>query len=340
MANGSDVQEITFQQALDCTQTIQRDLLLGNGFSIAGHDAFDYRRLLDRASVPDDVRAIFASARTSNFEAVMRILLAEAHGAVGQSAADARRKIEALKRALVESIHEVHPERRNLISADRWAHCETFLEHFIGRKRPGGRIFTTNYDLLLCWAVAPDREIGKNRRLNAYEGFRGGPYDSVGGATIVYLHGALHLARDQRGERQLQYRGAGVALHDQIKAQLERGEYPIFVSEGASSLKEPKSPGFLKDALRAFRGTCNAQTKRALFTLGHGLGPEDAHILGRIAKGRIPNVYLGAFGRWEIDAFHPIARSWVAARAEAGGPSLQVFIFDSTDVVWGPSKTN
>jgi len=340
MADGEDVQEITFEQALDCTQNFQRDLLLGNGFSIGGHDAFDYSQLLVRASVPDDVSAIFASARTSNFEAVMRILLAEAQGAGGQPAADARRKIGALKTALVHSIHEVHPERRNRISSDRWARCEAFLEHFIGRKRPGGRIFTTNYDLLLCWAVAADREIGENRRLNAYEGFRGGPYQGVGEATIIYLHGALHLVRDQWGERQLQYRGTGVALHDQIKAQLERGEYPIFVSEGASSLKEPKSPGFLKDAHGAFRGTCNTQTKRALFTLGHGLGPEDAHILSRIAKGKIPNVYLGAFGRREMETFHPIARSWVAARAKAGRPSLKVFIFDSTGVVWGPSKTN
>jgi hypothetical protein len=111
MADGAGVQEITFEQALGCTQTIQRDLLLGNGFSIGGHGAFDYRQLLDRASVPDDVRAIFASARTSNFEAVMRILLAETQGVGGQPAADARRKIEALKTALVHSIHEVHPDQ-------------------------------------------------------------------------------------------------------------------------------------------------------------------------------------------------------------------------------------
>lgn len=37
MADCAEVQEITFQQALDCTHTIQRDLLLGNGFSIGAH---------------------------------------------------------------------------------------------------------------------------------------------------------------------------------------------------------------------------------------------------------------------------------------------------------------
>jgi len=41
MADGADVQKITFQQTLDCTRTIQRDLLLGSSFSIGGHDAFD-----------------------------------------------------------------------------------------------------------------------------------------------------------------------------------------------------------------------------------------------------------------------------------------------------------
>ena len=228
MTDGAEVQEITFQQALDCTQHLERNLLLGNGFSIAAHGAFDYRQLLDRAGVPDDIRGIFAAARTSNFEAVMRILLTEAPSAGPAAVAEAQRKIKDLKAALIRSIHEVHPPRRKLICSTRWARCEEFLAHFIGKERPGGRIFTTNYDLLLSWAVGPERDRKRPDRLfkNPYEGFRGGPYgNALGSANIIYLHGALHLAKDRWGrEKQLQYWGTGIPLHDQIAAQLERGD--------------------------------------------------------------------------------------------------------------------
>jgi hypothetical protein len=327
------VEEATFHEALELTKGVERDLLLGNGFSIAAHDGFDYRRLLDRASIPEDVRGIFAAARTSNFEAVMRILLTEAVGHP-REAKEAGEKIQALKVALVQAIHEVHPPRRNQIPQPRWDRCVGFLEHFIGRGRKG-RILTTNYDLLLSWAVAPDREQGKHRRLDAYEGFRGGPYDGLAGATIIYLHGALHLYADQGYPRQLQYRSTGVAIHDQVAALLDRNLFPIIVTEGASSLKEPRSPGFLLDAYKAFQGTCRSAGKKALFTLGHGLGPEDSYLLDWIAKGTIQTLCLGAFNRQEEEAFHEIADRWVAARAARGKP-LKVYIFNSADQAWGP----
>ncbi|MDB5464871.1 MAG: hypothetical protein JWP23_3260, partial [Phenylobacterium sp.] len=126
----STVEEVTFEEAIEHTKHLPRDLLLGNGFSIAAHDAFRYDSLLDRASVPDEVRAIFAAHRTPNFEAVMRFLLAESIGMNPDQARDARNKIEALKKALIDSIHDVHPPRRGCISDPQWARCEDFLEHF------------------------------------------------------------------------------------------------------------------------------------------------------------------------------------------------------------------
>lgn len=329
------VEEKPFSELLDLTKQVERDLLLGNGFSMGAHDGFHYGQLLDRASVPEDVRAIFAAARTSNFEEVMRILIAEASGMTPAQAREAWDKIDALKRALVQSIHEVHPPRRNAIPQTQWEHCEQFLEHFIGRKRKG-RVLTTNYDLLLSWAVAPDRDRGKHRRLDAYEGFRGGPYGGLEGATIIYLHGALHLYAEQGHLRQLQYRTTGIALHDQVADRLDQGHFPIIVTEGASSRKRPTSPGFLKDAHKKFEWTCKGGDKKALFTLGHSLGPEDNYILEWIPKGTVQTVCLGAFGRREIDAFHKIASGWVAARSSSGKPSLKVYIYNSAEVAWGP----
>ena len=77
---------------------------------------------------------------------------------------------------------------------------------------------------------------------------------------------------------------------------------------------------------------------RALFTLGDGLGVEDAHILDKIPKGNIGTVCLGAFDQWEADAFRRIADPWIAARKYAGRPALKVHIFSTKDVVWGPRQ--
>lgn len=333
------VEELPFEEVIERTKKLERDLLLGNGFSIAAHRGFDYRRLLERASVPDEIRDIFAFARTTNFESVMRILLAETVGAGARGARDTREKIEALKRALVVSIHEVHPARRSLIPAPRWERCECFLERFIGKKQ-AGRIFTTNYDLLLSWAVAPDRDrIKPEKRLRAYEGFRGGTYDALGAATIIYLHGALHLYAVGLRERQLQYWGTGVPLHDQIADRLNNGHFPIIVTEGASSLKKPVSSGFLRDAQIAFRGTTRGGDKKALFTAGHGLGVEDRHLFDLIPKGTIQTICLGGFRRAEMDAFHELGGRWVAARRTASGPPLKVYIFDTENEIWGPDPT-
>lgn len=81
---------------------------------------------------------------------------------------------------------------------------------------------------LSAWSQVHVAHSCRIRRFNAYEGFRGGPYDSLGAATIIYLHGALHLASDGVRSYQLQYRDTGVALHDQIAERLRRNEFPIF----------------------------------------------------------------------------------------------------------------
>lgn len=330
---------ITFEEALAQTGGLARDVLLGNGFSIAAHKAFAYGGLLQAAQLAADVRAIFAAARTTNFEAVMRYWLAESFGGSPATAADALRKVDLLKRELVEAVHRVHPARRTAIAPERWEHCEQFLVNFIGRARErrklGGRIFTTNYDLLLWWAVTPDRgRIKPERLFKGHDGFRQGVYEGLESADLIYLHGALHLFPDGRWMRKLSYSDTDGALHDQVAAHLARDEYPLFVSEGASSLKSPSAPGYLRDALTKFKFTCRG-ADRALFTLGHGLGTEDDHIFEHLKKGRIGRVYLGAYGESEIEAFEAIANSWIEARAAAGMPQMQVAIFDTRDVVWG-----
>jgi hypothetical protein len=330
---------ISFDEALDRTGALRREVLLGNGFSIAADPRFEYDRLLETADITHELKAIFAAKRTANFEAVMQLLLAEMHGFDRVASMKAKNLIQGLKEALVNAIHEVHPRRRWELGEERLEHCERFLGHFIGKRRPRmGRVFTTNYDLLLTWVTAPETERRKPDKLfKAFDGFRQGQYDNLGQATVIYLHGALHLFGTGAAVRKLSYADTGVALHDQVAQRLDRHDFPLFVTEGASSLKVPHQAGFLRDARTAFRGTCRQASGTALFTLGHGLGAEDAHILQFVATEKIPAVYLGAFRNDEIEAFQKIAASWIEARANAGGSPLEVFIFDSDGVPWGPA---
>jgi len=332
---------MTFADALNETEGLARDVLLGNGFSIAAHPPFAYGGLLEAADIAAEVRAIFAAARSTNFEAVMRYWLAEAFDAPPNGRAEARSKVETLKRALVEAVHRVHPARRTAISPARWTHCEQFLVNFIGRAREkqrlGGRIFTTNYDLLLWWAITPDRGRMKPDKLfKGHDGFRQRQFEGFESADLIYLHGALHLFTAGQSITKLEYSDAEGALHDQVERRLRAGAYPVFVSEGASTLKRPTGPGYLRGALTKFKYTTRSPD-RALFTLGHGLGTEDDHILQEVKAGKIGRVYLGAHGPAEIDVFKPVAQSWIDARSSANKPPLEISIYDSTDVVWGPS---
>jgi len=331
---------ITFEQALVESDGQPRDLLLGNGFSIAAHAPFAYGGLLQAADLDAEVRSIFAAARTTNFEAVMRYWLAEAFNGSAATKSDALAKVGLLKRSLVEAVHRVHPARRTAIGPERWAHCEQFLTNFIGRARDrrglAGRIFTTNYDLLLWWAVTPDRGRRKPDRLfKGHDGFRLDQYEGLGSADLVYLHGALHLFPAGRGVRKLSYSDAKGALHDQVAAHLKAGAYPIFVAEGASHLKRPSGDGYLRDALTKF-GYTSKSPDRALFTLGHGLGLEDDHIFETLKTGKIRRIFLGAYGAQETETFKAIAQTWVEARAIARKPQLSVAIYDTEGLAWGP----
>ena len=92
---------ITFDQALAESDGQPRDILLGNGFSIAAHPQFAYGGLLQAADLDAEVRAIFAAARTTNFEAVMRYWLAEAFNGAPATRSDALAKVAALLARIV-----------------------------------------------------------------------------------------------------------------------------------------------------------------------------------------------------------------------------------------------
>lgn len=56
-------------------------------------------------------------------------------------------------------------------------------------------------------------------------------------------------------------------------------------------------------------------------------------------NGKIRKVFLGAYGRQEIETFEAIAKTWIEARAVARKPQLNVAIYDTEGLAWGPANS-
>ncbi len=149
---------LTFEEALTRAGEVhrKRHLLLGNGFSIAARpESFRYGRLLEEAdlaalTVPGG--DLFASEKTSDFEAVIRALRTTSRmvgfyktrdrGLAKRLADDAER----LKEILAATLASKHPDYVGAIDREEYQAARHFLGHF-------ERFFTLNYDLLLYWAL-------------------------------------------------------------------------------------------------------------------------------------------------------------------------------------------
>jgi pimeloyl-ACP methyl ester carboxylesterase len=223
-----------------------------------------------------------------------------------------------------------------------------FLQYFVDHKALDsrrGKIFTTNYDLLLFWVVSRSGR----KQLKCHDGFISPPENREFGAwnpdkvaSLVYLHGALHIHKRNGQHRMLRYR-EGARLVDQIRDRLALREFPMIVAEGTSQRKAMKigTSDYLEAAARNFRSTLNDNSS-ALFIFGHSLGERDAHILRQVGERRVRAVYVGAFGGLDTsdgERARQWANVWWQRRAQAGDRwPLEVAVFDSRQCpVWRPT---
>lgn len=358
---------LTFQQALEDTAACRRYVLLGNGFGISLFpSAFSYRSLFDSAvdngliTAHPPLMEAFAALGTTDFEVVMEALkatvkLVAVYGATPEMTALMSSHAEVLKDVLVKAIAGNHPKRPGKISEAQYASCRRFLAHFIGadRRKCEGRVFTLNYDLLLYWSVLHDQfefnwttgefSTVQEAELIHGDGFRlpEDDYDSpfvvwdqfkaVRSQTVTFLHGGLHLYEQGADLAKLCWERSGnKPLMDQIRVALDDNKYPLFVSEGTSrsKMRRINRSAYLSKAIRSFDGCCDTKGA-ALFVIGHSLADSDAHIIRRIANGKIATLYVSIFGDPNSDAnklimnraqaiaskrsYHPLAISYIDA---------------------------
>ncbi|MGQ3302554.1 DUF4917 family protein [Reyranella sp.] len=351
---------MTFDEAItDSDRFAKRHLLLGNGFSIACRaDIFHYGSLYaqaDFSNVPE-VQAVFEALGTQDFEAAIRALENAArilpayvpHGAV--AIAKMQEHAAALKEILVQTIAGNHPNIPPDIADEKFWACRRFLANFLAGPK-AGCVFTLNYDLLLYWTLMHgDMPSGEPIPLTKNDGF-GNDEDepdaeyvvwqgetNAHSASIMFLHGALHLF--DSGKELLKYTWIrkGIPLVEQAREAIARNAYPLFVAEGTSAQKKSKirHNAYLYQGFKQL--TANLQQGRhCVFIYGHSLAANDDHILVRIGRGHFRKLYVGIYGDPDTEDNQRImkrAQELAAMRHERW--PLEVSFYDAASAnVWG-----
>lgn len=294
---------LTFDEVLK--RVNKPHLLLGNGFSIAyDPKRFSFTTLLESAvqskviSKSEEIYKIFSKLETSDFESVMRALKsAEKILEVYKGDAKLRKLMQSdadkLKHCLVKIITNNHPSKSTSLTDAEKNACLDFIAPF-------ENIYTLNYDLLLYWATMQNQKIASDGFLNT-EDSRDEPYvvyQNSGSFRVHYLHGAMHYFDADSEIIKKTFNNSDVPLVQQIRASLDEGKYPIFVSEGTSEQKMTKilHSAYLNHCFKSFNsiGGKNKKGLRGdLVVFGASLKSNDEHILDAMLNNPIQNIYFG-----------------------------------------------
>lgn len=350
---------MSFQDALnDSSNYKKRNLLLGNGFSIACKpDIFRYAALYEQADFSNEVeiKKVFDALQTSDFEVVIHALenaskILPIYLDNVKTIIQLQKHANQIKEVLVKTIADNHPANPKGVEESQFWACREFLSHFLNETNDG-RVYTLNYDLLLYWTLMHEDHpfIEEPLKLTTNDGF-GEDIDADNPDYVIwkaeknynqrihYMHGALHLFDNGTELKKYTWNRSGIPLIDQIRSAIANDMYPVFVSEGKSQQKHAKirHHAYLQHSFKSFC-TVMDSSKEILFIHGHSLAENDEHILKKIGRGKIPCIYISLLGdpsatenRKKISN----ANKLIAMRSKS--PPLQVIYYDAeTANVWG-----
>ncbi|MAM74759.1 DUF4917 family protein [uncultured Tistrella sp.] len=354
------VDVLRFQGAItDSSRFKKRHLLLGNGFSIACRPRiFSYGSLFEQAdfSSAPNLQAVFDAVETTDFEHVIRMLedaslvvpvySSAAAGIARQMAGDAKN----LKDILIRTVAGNHPGIPNEIEDLKFQACRRFLAYFLGAENKHGKVYTLNYDLLLYWTLMHD-DMGFDEPIDlaVNDGFGRGEdtepefvtwmgESSANRQRVYYLHGALHLFDAGAELQKYTWVNTGRPLLDQAREAMDSRKFPLFVAEGKSNQKlaKIKHSAYLYHAYKSFSSQMT-QNNDALFIFGHSLADNDQHILKKIARGKVPQIYVSLYGDPDSSWNRPIREAATALTRSRGEENpLAVTFFDAASAeVWG-----
>ncbi|HYO72925.1 MAG TPA: DUF4917 family protein [Archangium sp.] len=251
-------------------------LLLGNGASIALWKKFTYNSLYQVADLSTDDHAIFDTLETKDFEQVLRtIQLSRLLCQQLNHSPDAEERYESIRIALLNAVHSVHLPWESIPNTTLRKIAKTLLTY--------KRVFSTNYDLILYWAVMSMNAAGFKDLFWSGDSTCFDPenveiYNSSKSTAIYYLHGGIHLVEQTNGLA-FKRTADGQSLLSSF-ASADQGS-PLFVSEGSSEkkLRSIRSSDYLWHCYNKLKND-----SRPLVIFGSALGPQDSHIAKAISK--------------------------------------------------------
>ncbi|KAB0502375.1 DUF4917 family protein [Pseudomonas moorei] len=307
-------------------------LLVGNGASRAVWDDFGYDSLFENARTVEEKPlsqselSVFDALQTRSFEQVLGALktTSRVNKALAVSSAAPRNRYYAIKEALINTVHAVHIPWR-LVQASTLASINQELTSY-------RTVFTTNYDLLNYWAI----QHSPQAITDLFQGDEPG-FDLSATATdktrLLYLHGGLHLVRNQDGTARKLMSTEGTllgnfAINNTIKT---LDDVPLFVNEGPSAdkLKTIRSSDYLSfcydQLLEHGEGLC---------IFGHALGEQDSHVVHALRQAKPQVVAISIYPRSK--AFIQHQKRYYAKVFEGTGVELR--FFDSKTHALGSPK--
>ncbi len=317
----------------------EKHLMLGNGFSIALFpNIFSYASLAGLAS--PQINNLFNRFGTKDFEHVMRRLttaleVVNIYSPNSQPANQMQIDLDELRTTLIDAISQLHPETLWDIDNEHYEKCHKFLNHF-----ESGNKYTFNYDLLLYWVYM--RFLGVDeKRLQHGDGFsrseRGAPLtwrdNPPEPQNVYYLHGAMHFFENNRIISKLKGTDNNIPLQNQVRNKINRGKYPMFISEGTKDHKRLRiqNSTYLKHAFDSLD-----DIKDNLFIFGHSLGDEDDHVFNQVnSQSDLKNIFISIHGDINSGDNQLIVnkvRIW-----EGNNSNKHYYFYDTVSAdMWGP----
>ncbi|MDU9027471.1 DUF4917 family protein [Pseudomonas mediterranea] len=270
-------------------------LLVGNGASRAVWDDFGYDSLFENARTVEEKPlspselSVFDALQTRSFEQVLGALktTSRVNKALAVSSAAPRNRYYAIKEALINTVHAVHIPWR-LVQPSTLAALSQELSRY-------ATVFTTNYDLLNHWALQQAQHAITDLFTGADHSF------DLSQATtekprLLYLHGGLHLVRNQDGTARKLTSTEGTllgnfAINNTLKT---LDDVPLFVNEGPSEdkLKTIRSSDYLSFC---YDQLLHHGDNLCLF--GHALGEQDQHIVRALRQAKPRTMAISIYPR-------------------------------------------